>query len=74
MDVPIYALPYGQFLIEKHDQASFSFTDLTGAYDSVNLQAQFLPDRLLKIKVVETFPFVSKVVNALKARSLKSKN
>jgi hypothetical protein len=37
---PIYALPHNQFLIVKDADAGFSFTDLTGRYGDVSLQAQ----------------------------------
>lgn len=63
----MYALPYGQFLLEKSENDSFSFIDLTEArYKDLNLRSQFLPDRLLKIKVAEKFPFAMRVASQLK--------
>lgn len=37
MDLPIIALPYDQFLIQKVSDASFSFTDVTGRYGDISL-------------------------------------
>ena len=46
----IYALPYTQFLIEKSSNQSFSFVDLTGHYNDVNLRDQFSLDKVFKLK------------------------
>ncbi|HTV62290.1 MAG TPA: class I SAM-dependent methyltransferase [Verrucomicrobiae bacterium] len=37
MNLPIVALPFDQFLIQKRADASFSFTDTTGAYTDLSL-------------------------------------
>jgi hypothetical protein len=37
MDLPIMALPFNQFLIQKRSSASFSFTDLAGQYSDISL-------------------------------------
>jgi len=55
MDLPIIALPFNQFLIQKRDNASFSFIDITGDYNDVSLNK--LPPQYGKIsirKVVKT--------------------
>lgn len=67
----IYALPNSQFLIEKDNIQSFSFVDLTGNYGDVSLRDQFHPDKVLKLKLTETFPFIKKVVR--RVRQLASK-
>ena len=38
---PIYALPFGQFLIEKDPARGFSFTDLTDSYPATDVLSQF---------------------------------
>jgi hypothetical protein len=55
----IYALPYSQFLIEKNETESFSFIDLTGKYDHLELKSQFNPFEILKIKITEMFSFIT---------------
>jgi Methyltransferase domain len=37
MDLPILALPFNQFLIQKRRGAAFSFTDTTGRYGNLSL-------------------------------------
>jgi hypothetical protein len=37
MDLPIFALPFNQFIIQKKINASFSFTDTTGNFHDVSL-------------------------------------
>jgi hypothetical protein len=37
MDLPIAALPFNQFLIQKRSNASFSFIDTTGSYSDISL-------------------------------------
>lgn len=44
MDVPIVALPFDQFLIQKKSDSSFSFVDYTGRYSDVSLNK--LPPRI----------------------------
>lgn len=39
MDLPIAALPFGQFLIRNAPEEGFSFTDLTGRYGDVSLNS-----------------------------------
>ncbi|RMF57477.1 MAG: class I SAM-dependent methyltransferase [Calditrichaeota bacterium] len=51
MNVPIYALPYGQFLIEKDPEKSFSFKDTTGKYQNFTLQKEFLPRKYWQVKL-----------------------
>ena len=58
----IYALPNSQFLMEKNNIESFVFIDLTGNCGDVGLREQFHPDKVLKLKLTETFPFIKKVV------------
>lgn len=67
----IYALPNSQFLMEKNDIESFAFIDLAGNYGDVALREQFHPDKVLKLKLTETFPFIKKVVK--RARRIVSK-
>ena len=62
----IYALPNSQFLIEKDNSQSFSFIDLTGNYDDVSLRDQFHLNKVLKLKLSETFPLIRKVVRRVK--------
>jgi hypothetical protein len=62
----IYALPHSQFLIEKNRSQSFYFIDLTGNYGDVGLRDQFHPNKVLKLKLTETFPFIKKVVKRVK--------
>lgn len=62
----IYALPRSQFLIEKENSKSFSFVDLAGNYGDVGLRDQFHPNTLLKLKLAEAFPFISKVIRRIK--------
>lgn len=64
----IYALPYSQFLIQKTANQSFMFIDLTRLYKDVNLRNQFQPSTLLKLKLVETFPWMKGI--SRKARRL----
>lgn len=45
---PIYALPYNQFLIEKKNDPSFSFADLTNRYTDTSLRSQVHPSNYLK--------------------------
>lgn len=71
VDARIYALPNAQFLIEKNSTQSFEFIDLTGCYDDISLRDQFRPDKILKLKLRETFPFVTKIAG--RAKSLMSK-
>ncbi|WP_336365468.1 class I SAM-dependent methyltransferase [Marinobacter sp. C2H3] len=37
MDLPIVALPFNQFLIQKSSKSSFCFKDITGQYDDISL-------------------------------------
>jgi hypothetical protein len=67
----IYSLPYGQFLMEKRDSKSFSFVDLTGHYGDTSLRDQFLPAKVLKLKLHEMFPLSMSF--ARKVKSLISK-
>jgi len=62
----IYALPYQQFLIEKNRNQVFSFVDLTGQYNDLTLREQFLPAKVLKLKIAETFPLVTKLARKVK--------
>ena len=63
----IYALPYSQFLIEKHEQKSFSFIDLTGDYNDVGLKSQFSPGKVLKLKATEAFLLAAELVKRTKS-------
>jgi hypothetical protein len=67
----IYALPNSQFLIEKDKSQSFSFVDLTGNYDDISLRNQFHPDKVLKLKISETFPIINKVIRKIKQTASK---
>ncbi len=55
----IYALPYSQFLIEKNEVESFSFIDLTGKYNNLELKSQFNPLEILKIKMMDVSTFLT---------------
>lgn len=41
MNVPMYALPFNQFVIHKKTNSSFSFTDYTGKYNDLTLNKLF---------------------------------
>ena len=56
----IYALPYSQFLIEKNEVRSFSFVDLIGKYNSLELKNQLNPLEILKAKTADTYNFLTK--------------
>lgn len=58
----IYALPYSQFLIEKNEAESFSFIDLTGKYNHLELKTHFNPWEILKIKTIDTYRFITKLI------------
>ena len=60
VDAQIYALPHYQFLIVKDTSKPFSFIDLAGGYSNIELREQFYPNRVLKLKLRETFPFLKK--------------
>jgi hypothetical protein len=62
----IYALPYAQFLIEKVDVRSFTFTDLTGQYDDISLKNQFHPEKILKLIIKEKYQLAEKFVRRAK--------
>jgi hypothetical protein len=64
----IYALPYAQFCLQKTDRGKFSFVDLTGTYDSVELRDQFAPEKLVKLIVGERFPLLKKIARRLLSR------
>ncbi len=66
VDARLYALPYSQFLVEKDETQPFGFVDLTGEYGDVFLRDQLDPDRLLKVKLLETFPFVKRAGRRIK--------
>ena len=66
VDARLYALPYAQFLLEKDETQPFGFVDLTGEYGDVFLRDQLDPDRLLKVKLLETFPFVKRAGRRIK--------
>lgn len=69
--VRIYSLPYSQFLIEKDSNASFEFCDLMGYFGDDSLRNQFNPGKMLKLRLMEKFPFIKKLAGA--ARLIKSK-
>jgi hypothetical protein len=58
----IYALPYSQFLIEKNEDRSFSFIDLTGKYNHLGLKSQFNPFKILPIKIIDMYSFITKLM------------
>ncbi len=58
----IYALPYSQFLIEKNEVESFSFIDLTGKYNNLELKSQFNPLEILKIKMMDVSTFITELI------------
>lgn len=66
VDARLYALPYSQFLLEKDETQPFDFVDLTGEYGDVFLRDQLDPDRLLKVKLLQTFPFVKRAGRRIK--------
>lgn len=65
---PIYALPYSQFLINKNNERSFMFIDITRLYNDTNLRGQFHIGKLLKLKLTEKIPWVKGI--SRKARKL----
>lgn len=62
----IFALPHSQFLLEKDESKPFEFIDLTGSYDDVGLRNQFLPNKVLMLKISETFPSMKKGIRRIK--------
>ncbi len=59
--VPIYGLPYSQFLVEKRSHESFSFVDCTrGVYSNLSLKEQLSPGKYLRIKWAEMFPIAKR--------------
>ncbi len=73
--VPIYALPYNQFLMEKSNVKQYAFIDLTGNYLDISLRDQFHPNKIIKLKAMETFPFIkqpsrilSRFINSVRSR------
>lgn len=66
VDARIYGLPHSQFLLEKDDAQPFAFVDLTGDYGDVLLRDQLDPDRLLRVKLLEAFPFVKRAGRRIK--------
>jgi hypothetical protein len=62
----IYALPNNQFLMEKDNASPFAFIDLTGYYADVSLMYQFHPYMTLRTKLMETFPFLFRIVSRVK--------
>jgi hypothetical protein len=50
----IYALPYNQFLIEKRDNGTYDFVDLTGKYSDLGLRKQLYTARDFKTKTKAT--------------------
>lgn len=46
MNLPIVALPFNQFLIEKSTGSRFSFTDTTGGYSDISLNKLWTPEIL----------------------------
>jgi hypothetical protein len=50
MDLPIVALPFSQFLMQKGPGATFSFTDTTGNYSDVSLNK--LPAGLARFGII----------------------
>lgn len=43
MDFPIAALPFSQYLIQKREGGTFSFTDYTGHYGDISLNKLYRP-------------------------------
>ncbi|MBL8658706.1 MAG: class I SAM-dependent methyltransferase [Rhodospirillales bacterium] len=64
----IYGLPYNQFLMVKSAVKEFKFVDLTGRFSDVGLKGQFHPDRFLKQKMAEAFPWVRKAAKRMVAK------
>ena len=69
----IYALPNLQFLIEKDKINSFAFIDLTGNYKDLGLKSQLHPDKMLKLRITEKFPFMREMVSRIKQIAAKLK-
>jgi hypothetical protein len=49
MSLPIIALPFNQFLIQKRSDSAFSFVDLTGRYKDISLNK--LPSGIIKTAI-----------------------
>jgi hypothetical protein len=64
----VYALPHSQFCMHKTRIAGFSFIDLTGRYDNLELRNQVEPGKLLKVLARERFPRLARTIR--KVRSL----
>jgi hypothetical protein len=51
-NLPIYALPYNQFVISNDRDSGFSFIDLTGKYENLSMIRICTPSILLRIKAL----------------------
>jgi hypothetical protein len=58
---PIYGLPFKQFAIQKTVEPGFQFIDLTGQYGDTGLRSQFRLAALLKPKLAELLPVLSRL-------------
>jgi Methyltransferase domain len=52
----IYSLPNIQFLLHKTGRHAFSFVDLVGQYDDLNLRSQVTPEKMISLFLGEKFP------------------
>jgi hypothetical protein len=64
----IYALPNAQFCLQKRDRPQFSFIDLTGHYQQLDLRSQLIPKNLLKLALGRRFPGLMSMVEKIKKR------
>lgn len=69
MGAHIFGLPHSQFLMRKEEGGAFAFSDLTASYGEVGLRTQFHPDKVLRLKLAESFPLVGKIARRLRRHS-----
>jgi hypothetical protein len=62
----IYALPNAQFCLQKRERPQFSFIDLTGHYNQLDLRSQFTPAKLLRLALGERFPVFASILGKIR--------
>ncbi len=63
---PIFAIPGKQFAMQKTKRPAFEFIDLTGEYRHTGLRDQFRLAALLKPKLAEFVPLISRISKRLR--------
>ena len=55
MDLPIAALPFGQFVLQKSTTSSFTFIDTTAKYSNISINKLLLGESVAKRKMKKLF-------------------